>query len=594
MINPEPKPWIERRALPIAALLLLAFLALGLGSAPQKSATRDEGVHLARGVAILKTGDFRLSIHHPPLMNVLSALPLFLSGRNIVFPQGDPSWQTADKDRFAEVLAQANRQNLLLFLFLGRLPTLLLAALLGCFLFRFSRELFGTKAALLSLTLYCFDPTILAHSRLITTDLAVTAGTFFVIYALWRFYQAPSLRRLTALSVLLGLALLTKYSAMLLVPLVFVILAAAYWLDPDFRSASKNFRGAPDRSAELTAESPRRAIRALRATLFLILGLIITLLVVWSGYFFDLSPWPWSRYLHGFLATEKLLHHASNYFLGQTRDTGFRSYYLVLFLLKTPLGTLILLALSLVVRVRVARVPSPAHPSVAQVFQPAHRLKLLPIFIFLPAITFFMAASFLNDLNIGVRYVLPAYPLLFLWIGRLLASGARLTLGAQPTLGARVTVRLSSRLKASPAHFAQPLPRWRRYVVPALAGWTVAASLWIWPDYLMYWNPIAGGPDRAWRIAVAGEDWGQDLPGLARYVKEHGIENLHYNVYGIGMPSLYSLHYQTFPCSTPVSGWVAVHMVDLYRPRAPGCYDWLKAYSPVAKVGYTIWIYRIE
>jgi hypothetical protein len=69
---------------------------------------------------------------------------------------------------------------------------------------------------------------------------------------------------------------------------------------------------------------------------------------------------------------------------------------------------------------------------------------------------------------------------------------------------------------------------------------------------------------------------------------------LHYNVYGIGMPSLYGLHYQTFPCSTPVQGWVAVHMVDLYRPREPGCYDWLKSYSPVAKVGYTIWIYQIE
>lgn len=582
MINPDPKPWIERWALPIAALLLLAFLGLGLGSALQKSATRDEGVHLARGVAILKTGDFRLSIHHPPLMNVLSALPLFLSGRNIVFPEGDPSWQNADKDRFAEVLAQANRQNLLLFLFLGRLPTLLLAALLGCFLFRFCRELFGTKAGLLSLTLYCGDPTIIAHSRLITTDLAVTAGAFFVIYALWRFDQAPSLRRLTALSVLLGLALLTKYSALLLVPLVLVILATAYWLNAEFRAAlgatdfrgAAGFRGAPD---------PRRAIRALRATLFLILGIIITLLVLWSGYGFDLAPWPWSRYLHGFLTTEQLLHHASNYFLGQTSNHGFRSYYLVLFLLKTPLGTLCLLLLSVI----------PLKSFGARLTPGAQPLKLLPLFIFLPAITFFMAASFLNDLNLGVRYVLPAYPILFVWIGRLAAEpkallGARLTLGARPTLGARLTPGARS------AHSAQPLPRWRRYVVPALAAWTVAASLWIWPDYLMYWNPVAGGPDRAWRIAVAGEDWGQDLPGLARYVKEHGIENLHYNVYGIGMPSLYGLHYQTFPCSTPVQGWVAVHMVDLYRPREPGCYDWLKSYSPVAKVGYTIWIYQIE
>jgi 4-amino-4-deoxy-L-arabinose transferase-like glycosyltransferase len=552
MKSPEFQAGMQRLAVPLALLLLLVSFGLGLGSALEKSATRDEGVHLARGAAILKTGDFRLSIHHPPLMNLLSALPLILSGRPLIFPDQDPSWQNADKDRFAEVLAQANRPNLLFFLQLGRLPSLLLSALLGWFVFRFSRELFGLRAAFLSLTLYCFDPTVLAHARLITTDLAVTAGTFFVVYAAWRFYQKPSPQRLILLFVLLGLALLTKYSAVLLVPLVLILLAAAYFRDAQF---AWDFHLAWKKVPRLSRRDPFW-------TLFLAcgLGLLLTGLVVWAGYGFDLSPFPWSSYLRGFLTTEAMLHpearlHSEampyhNYFFGQLSDHGFRSYYLVLFLLKTPIATLLLLALSFL-------------PFGERKTPSALPQKLLPLFIFLPALTFFLAASFLNDLNLGVRYVLPAYPLLFVWIGRLLPEGAK-------------------------------LPRWRHYLIPALAGWTIAACLWIWPHYLMYWNPLSGGPDRAWKISVVGEDWGQDVALLARYVNQHNIQDLHYNLYGIGTPALYGLRYRTFPCQTPVKGWVAVHMVDLYRPRSPGCYDWLKAEKPVAKVGYTIWVYRIE
>ena len=546
MNRPEAQTRLKRLATPLALLLLLVSFSLGLSSALQKSATRDEGVHLARGVAILKTGDFRLSIHHPPLMNLLSALPLLLSGRPLLFPDQDPSWQNADKDQFAEVLAQANRPNLLLFLQLGRLPSLLLSALLGFFVFRFSRELFGLRGALLSLTLYCFDPTILAHARLITTDLAVTAGTFFVVYALWKFDQAPTPRRLIALFVLLGLALLTKYSALLLVPLIFMILMAAYSLDPRFRVDLSQMVSPGSHDLRGAAELGRAAAGSA-------LGLLLAALVVWAGYGFELSPYPWSRYLHGFLTTEELLHHPSNYFCGQLSNHGFHSYYLVLFLLKTPIATLLLLALSLL----------PFGARLTPAAQDAQRLRLLSLFIFAPVIAFFLAASFLNDLNLGVRYVLPAYPLLFVWIGRLLPQGER-------------------------------IPRWKHYLVPALAAWTVAAGLWIWPNYLMYWNPLSGGPDRAWKISVVGEDWGQDVALLARYVKQHNVANLHYNLYGIGTPSLYGLRYQTFPCQTPVQGWVAVHMVDLFRPREPGCYDWLKSYQPVAKVGYTIWIYRIE
>jgi hypothetical protein len=181
-------------------------------------------------------------------------------------------------------------------------------------------------------------------------------------------------------------------------------------------------------------------------------------------------------------------------------------------------------------------------------------------FIFLPVVAFFLAASFLNDKNSGIRYVLPAYPLIHVWISGLV----------------RDDLKKSGWLRVSLAFFL---------------AWVLAACLWIWPHYLMYFNPIAGGPDKAYRVAVVAEDWGQDLEGLGKFCQRHGIESIWYN--RAGMPSLYGVNHQPLPCYTQVTGWVAIHLVDLYRPRDPGCYDWIKKYQLVEKIGYTIYVYRI-
>jgi hypothetical protein len=83
-----------------AGLLLFALQA-GLSS-PQKSASFDEEYHVAAGYAYLKTGDFRMSLSHPPLVNVLSALPLLLRD-DVNLPLDHPSWQQSDYFNFADV-----------------------------------------------------------------------------------------------------------------------------------------------------------------------------------------------------------------------------------------------------------------------------------------------------------------------------------------------------------------------------------------------------------------------------------------------------------------------------------------------------------
>jgi hypothetical protein len=95
-------------------------------------------------------------------------------------------------------------------------------------------------------------------------------------------------------------------------------------------------------------------------------------------------------------------------------------------------------------------------------------------------------------------------------------------------------------------------------------------------------------------VAVVGEDWGQDMKGLGKFCQQKGIKKIWYNPYGAGMPSLYRVPHQTFPCNEEFSGWIAVHLVDLYRPHTPGCYDWIKKYDePLKKIGHSIYIYQI-
>ena len=171
----------HRRLWPaVAALLLFFFLAIQ--SLVDDSPTMDEQNHIARGLAFLRTGDPRLSLEHPPLVNSLSALPL-LTMPALRLPTDHPSWQRREGwYEFADLFMWQYNHEATRIIFLARLPIVLLALVLGLVGYRLAGQLWGGAAALPALVLLLFEPNLLAHGRYATTDMGATLFTLSLIH----------------------------------------------------------------------------------------------------------------------------------------------------------------------------------------------------------------------------------------------------------------------------------------------------------------------------------------------------------------------------------------------------------------------------
>jgi hypothetical protein len=215
------KAQFVRYVFPIALLLLM--LAQLVAASPSQSAAFDEGYTITYGYAYLRGGDARLSRgQNPPLTNVLIALPLLLRD-DIVFPVESVNWTTPDIFGFTdEFMWQVNPDPQRLVQ-LARLPEMLLALLLACVVYAFTRQMFGEAAALAALVVCTFDPNILAHGHIVGTDLGVS---FFMFAAVWAWAAAlkrGSLKHALVAGLLAGAALSTKYSAVWLGPILLLL-----------------------------------------------------------------------------------------------------------------------------------------------------------------------------------------------------------------------------------------------------------------------------------------------------------------------------------------------------------------------------------
>jgi len=215
----------------IVAGLILAFVfVISFFAVKGDSLTMDELPHLSAGYSYLTQKDMRLNPEHPPLLKDLAALPLLFI-RDIKFPAEVKSWQeeiNGQWDFGREFLFRSgNPADQMIFW--GRIPMILILILLGFFLFKWAKELFGNKAALLSLIFFALSPTFLAHGSLITTDVGAAAGILIASYYFLKALQSPNKKNIIIAGLAFGLAQLLKFSVILLVPL-FGFLALVWWL----------------------------------------------------------------------------------------------------------------------------------------------------------------------------------------------------------------------------------------------------------------------------------------------------------------------------------------------------------------------------
>ncbi|HME36274.1 MAG TPA: glycosyltransferase family 39 protein, partial [Candidatus Sulfotelmatobacter sp.] len=161
-------------------------------SVRQESITWDEDDHLYAGYMSWKAGDFGLNPEHPPLVKLLAALPVLPMQVKVPPLQG----------RNFKIEAFLNGKDFLFkndantMLFRARMAASLLTVLLAVLVFFAAREMFGTGAAFLALTLIVFDPNLLAHGALVTTDAGLSCFLFASIYAFYRYVKEPSALRL--------------------------------------------------------------------------------------------------------------------------------------------------------------------------------------------------------------------------------------------------------------------------------------------------------------------------------------------------------------------------------------------------------------
>ncbi len=526
----------------LVALLLALFALQVIFISRQTSPASDEIAILPAGYAFLRTGLWHLLPEHPPLIPALSALPLLVLNPRLDLT--DPSWTRKPTNvwTFGSNFLFSNDADRLLFW--GRLPTLLLALLLGYFVFRWADELYGGNAGLMALLLYAFCPTLIAHSGFTQHDVGLACFFTLSLYWLWRFIAEGTWSNLIWTGLLLGCALASKTLAIVLPPAFVALMVLAVWQYP--RREGPHTAGlavAPSVSFPLAAEAIRDRVRlsvAALAVIFLIaFGVLYTVFLFPNDPLFYVRPILYAPHQHN----PTYLY----YLAGQFRLEGWWYYFLIAYAIKTPIPMLLLIPLAF------------WH------WRRQGRGWFNEVFLLLPALAFITLISAMAH-PLGIRYLLSSYPLLFIFVSR-----------TAPLFSQR------------PAGVVAGM---------VLAVWYLSTPIRIYPDYLAYFNEFVGGPKHGIEyLDDSNIDWQQNLKRLKRYLDAHRFDRVKLLYFGSARPAYYGINAQPMQLGdlarTPEPGVYIISANAVVRARAYYGIDWLKRHKPLDVIGYSFYVFRI-
>jgi 4-amino-4-deoxy-L-arabinose transferase-like glycosyltransferase len=528
----------------LAVVLLLALFGQMVTGSLRLSLTTDEPMHIAMGYADL-LGDYGLlPAHiHPPLVNAWAAWPLLLRPGRPELSQV-PGWEQGNLFQFsAQLLLRLGPVEAVELA--TRVPIMLLSLLLGALVYRWAADLFGARAGLVALFLYVFDPGIVSNSQLNTTDIGALAFGLLAVYAGWRAVRRPTARLTVLMGLALGMSMAAKVSGLFFVPML----------------------AAPVGVALLRAEWGRWSTfgkQALRWGVRLVLVYMLAFGVLWAAYRFEFRPmpgtdWPVPATSH-WLVLRAFDQHVQEGHLafaaGQIGQHGWWWYFPLAFVVKTPVPTLLLLALAIIGWARRPRTG----------WIDAVWLLAIPV-------VYFFSAVF-STIDIGYRHLLPMFPFLFIFIARLARQGA---------------------------------PRVMRVALGGLMAWGLIEAVLIYPHALAYFNQLAGGADNGYRYLVdSNTDWGQTLKELRRYIKARGTSTVNLSQFTFIDPAIYGLLYQplapmkgappVLPARfNPPPGVYAISTTSLQGiPLAdPEQFDWFRRQESAAKVAHVMFVYDV-
>ena len=533
----------------------------------------DEVGHLGAGLANWRTLNMRPYCVNPPLPRMIATLPTWAE---------NPSLSLAIDERpgmrsewaLGTSLARDNPDRYISLLRHDRLANLVWAALAIGVLWRWSGELYGLWGRLIVVSVWCLDPTVIAFSGVVVPDVAAAASGLLVCYLFWRYLRSPSWFEAWLAGLALGLALLTKTTWLILFAVWPVLIGMSRW----------------GSRADL-AERPRfwhLPFMAFVAWLVLCFGYGFTKVGRPLGDFefisqalagpeahsgnsqaqlkpgnrfrttaFEKVPVPLPADLIVGIDMQKsdFERKYESYLNGEWRERGWWYYYLYAMAIKLALPTFILM--------------------LAGVFccfiSPRAAVRLDEWAFLLPAIAVLAFVSSQTGFNHHMRYVLPAFPLLFMSAGRL----AQLAQGR----------------------------KWLRVVIASSLIWCFTASASVAPYFMSYFNPLAGGPENGWRHLVDSNiDWGQDILHLKKWLDQHAeVRPIGIKYYNLLEPMDVGIAAFEVP-DEPKPGYYAVDVNYVAgstfpghkrEPSGAGPYAYFQRFTPIAKAGYSIYIYHI-
>lgn len=556
----------ERLFWPLTIALVTFLAGAQVLSVRHESQAWDEHLELASGYTYLKTGEYRLIVEHPPLSRIIQALPLLFLGASL--PASDPSLQKKDPLAFSSEFLYHNRVPADTMLFAARLMSILMTVCLGLAMAVWTRMRFGPGIALFALLLYCFDPTVIANGRYIKHDIPVALFVLLACAAWGAFLCENRIVPLVLAGVFAGLAVVTKFVALFLLPVYILLYLIRRWQQREGLSAS-HFIGSfavvgaitflivvvtyapqigmvkPIFRGERLEHGRVKMLRDINQS-----GLVAKAFA-WTGGRLGFQAHP---FLEGLAVFAR---HAGSgqegYLLGTISKTGWWYYFPVAFAVKTPTATLLAL--------------------LAAIMLAWGRLRLRAIafdwYVLLIPIAIYVGASMATKVDIGIRHLLPIYPLLFIAISAAVVGS-----------------------------------EWKyKYVaVAVLSAGLIIESVSIYPHYLAFFNVVAGGPRQGPRYLLDSNiDWGQDAKNLKDYMVAHRIPRICSCYFGNADLSYYGIEQDEVPATweaaerAKVDCVAAVSVTPLYDLYVePGRFVWLRSRKPTDMVGYSIYIYDLR
>lgn len=556
------------RGVSIAVWLLIAlYFALGVHTAVSKSVTHDELWHLPVGLCNLRFNRFDFDVLNPPLTRMWAAVPLWITDVETGETATGPQVGINFIDQYPQDFQQLYNR--------GRVFNLILSVATALILARWARELFGDGGALLATLLYCTSPNILAHSAIVTPDAGLMLAFLATLYSFWIWSRSRTWTLTFIMALVLGLAQGTKFTAVLLYPVLLIL-----WF------ICSGTRG-PDESAQRS-----RGKFWQMPVAFLTSLLVLSAVYQFHGSFRPLGSYrftssamqsvatllqsaPWlplpfpEDYLVGIDEQRRIMESPHPVFLDGTWSVaGFPAYYPRTLLYKIPHPLHVCVALGLILCL----------------IKPGGQMTRRTLVMLLLPILLLLGIAGTTAMQLGVRYVLPLLPLMIL-----IASRLGLAWNGWPTIARRTA--------------------------GALVALICFASLRHHPHHLAYFNEYAGGPVGGRNhLLDSNIDWGQDLHLVKQFMNDQQLESIGLAYFGTLPPTSLGIDYEVPPDLTGDTastwslppGWYAVsvnfvmgrpHLVPhpdgTASPVDLHAFSYFQRLEPVARLGYSIDVYHV-